>query len=296
MSSSASKVNERATQIFSHLAQITPSLKDKVCIVTGAGSIYGIGRSAAISLAKRGPRAIYVTDLTLDNLDGLVKVIQSTFPGVDCIARAVDAASTDAVRGIIDEAMSTYGRLDVFFANAGIATASRLQDEDAESFMNVMRVNTLSCFLAIKYAGAAMLKTGSGNKEMTGGSIICTASVAGLRSGAGSPEYSASKAAVINLCQTSAYQFAGTNIRVNAVCPGLIETGMTKTTFDYARERGTSHKIGQLNPTKRYGIASEIAHVVAFLASDEASYLNGQAIAVDGGLSASLPVVPGKFH
>lgn len=77
---------------------------------------------------------------------------------------------------------------------------------------------------------------------------------------------------------------------------GLIETGMTKGTFDYARQKGSAHKIGQLNPTKRYGVASEIAHVVAFMASDEASYLNGQAIAVDGGLSASHPIVPGRFH
>ncbi|KAG1448185.1 hypothetical protein G6F55_010761 [Rhizopus delemar] len=120
--------------------------------------------------------------------------------------------------------------------------------------------------------------------------------VAGLRSGAGSPEYSASKAAIINLCQTGAYQYAGTNVRVNAMCPGLIETNMTKPTFDYAKQRGTHHKIGQLNPTKRYGIASEIGNVVAFLASDEASYVNGQAIAVDGGLSASHPIVPGKSY
>jgi NAD(P)-dependent dehydrogenase (short-subunit alcohol dehydrogenase family) len=101
---------------------------------------------------------------------------------------------------------------------------------------------------------------------------------------------------VINLCQTSAYQYGGTNVRFNALCPGLIETGMTTTTFDSARKRGTSHKIGQLNPQKRYGLPSEIANVVAFIASDEASYMNGQAIAVDGGLSASHPIVPGRFH
>ena len=77
---------------------------------------------------------------------------------------------------------------------------------------------------------------------------------------------------------------------------GLIETGMTKSTFDYARQKGSAHKIGQLNPTRRYGVAAEIANVVAFLASEEASYVNGQAIAVDGGLSASHPVVPGRFH
>ncbi|KAI9472350.1 MAG: hypothetical protein EXX96DRAFT_352997 [Benjaminiella poitrasii] len=290
----ASAAADRVAQIVQHLGNVTPSLEGKVCIVTGAGSLYGIGRASAIDLAKRKPKAIFVTDLTLANLPELAKTIQEQY-GVTCIARAVDAASAEAVQSIINEALTQFGRLDVFFANAGIATGDRIQDETAESFMKVMRVNALSAFLAIKYAAEAMLKT-SEEKPESGGSIICTASVAGLRSGAGSPEYSASKAAVVNLCQTSSFQFAGTNIRVNAICPGLIETGMTKATFDYARQRGSAHKIGQLNPTRRYGIASEIAHVVAFLASDEASYMNGQAIAIDGGLSASHPVVPGKFH
>ena len=104
--------------------------------------------------------------------------------------------------------------------------------------------------------------------------------------------YSASKAGVINLVQTSANQFAGTGIRVNAICPGLIETGMTKVIFDKARSRGTEDKIGQLNPLRRYGAPDEIAHAALFLASDDASYVNGQSLAVDGGLSTSLPIVP----
>jgi NAD(P)-dependent dehydrogenase (short-subunit alcohol dehydrogenase family) len=122
------------------------------------------------------------------------------------------------------------------------------------------------------------------------GSIICTASVAGLRSGAGPAPYSASKAGVISLVQTSANFLTGTGVRVNAICPGLIETGMTKPIFDYARARGSEDRIGQLNPLKRYGQPDEIAHMALFLASDDASYVNGQAIAVDGGLSSSLPV------
>mmetsp|Transcript_53499 Transcript_53499/g.125822 ORF Transcript_53499/g.125822 Transcript_53499/m.125822 type:complete len:135 (+) Transcript_53499:28-432(+) len=127
------------------------------------------------------------------------------------------------------------------------------------------------------------------------GSIICTASVAGVRSGAGTTPYSASKAAVINMVQTSANQLAGTGIRVNAVCPGLVETGMTKMVFEMARERGTAGKIGQINPTKRAGTDYEIAATMLFLASDDASYVNGQAICVDGGLSSSHPVKLGKF-
>ncbi|KAI8144408.1 hypothetical protein BJV82DRAFT_667616 [Fennellomyces sp. T-0311] len=293
---SQNTANDRVGQIAAHLAAVGPSLKDKVCIVTGAGSLYGIGRATVYALARRGPKVIYATDLGIDNLEELAKDVEAKYPGVQVIPRAVNAARTQDVTGIIDDAINKFGRLDVFFANAGIATGTMLQAEDEESFMQMMRVNALSAFLACRYAGPAMQITGKGGKEFSGGSIICTASVAGIRSGAGSPEYSASKAAVINLCQTSSFQYAGTNVRVNAMCPGLIETGMTKGTFDYARAKGSAHKIGQLNPTRRYGVAAEIANVVAFLASDEASYVNGQAVAVDGGLSASHPVVPGRFH
>ncbi len=123
------------------------------------------------------------------------------------------------------------------------------------------------------------------------GSIICTASVAGLRSGAGCLPYSASKAGVISLVQTAANQLSGTGVRINAICPGLIETGMTRPIFDQARARGSERKIGQLNPLRRAGAPEEIAQTALFLASDAASYVNGQAIAVDGGLSSSHPIV-----
>lgn len=151
-----------------------------------------------------------------------------------------------------------------------------------------------SPFLAIKYASEAMELT-SPSKPYAGGSIICTASVAGLRSNAGSTAYSASKAAVISLAQTTAYQLTGTGIRVNAICPGLIETGMTQAVFDMARARGTERKIGQLNPLQRAAVADEVARVALFLGSDESSYVNGQAWAVCGGLSAGHPWVPGKL-
>jgi NAD(P)-dependent dehydrogenase (short-subunit alcohol dehydrogenase family) len=147
--------------------------------------------------------------------------------------------------------------------------------------------------LAAKHAAPAMRKTSEGKKS-SGGSIIATASVAGLRSNAGSTVYSASKAAVVSMARTMAFEMAGTGIRVNALCPGLIETGMTAPVFEMARARGTQKRIGQLNPLKRGGHADEIARVALFLASDEASYVNGQAWAIDGGLSAGHPYVPSK--
>ena len=137
----------------------------------------------------------------------------------------------------------------------------------------------------------------SDGKKYSSGSIIATASVAGLRSNAGSSDYSASKSGVISLAQTLSWQLSGTGIRVNAICPGIIETGMTAPMFEAARARGTDKKIGQLNPLKRAAHADEVARVALFLGSDESSYVNGQAWAVDGGLSAGHPVVfvPGKL-
>ena len=157
-----------------------------------------------------------------------------------------------------------------------------------------MLTSNYSVFLATKYAAKAMMKT-SKDKSYPGGSIIATASVAGLRSNAGPTDYSASKAAVVSIMQTAAYQLAGTGIRCNALCPGVIETGMTKGMYDMARKRGTEKKIGQLNPLRRGAVADEVARVALFLSSDEASYVNGQAWAVCGGLSAGHPFVPGKL-
>lgn len=126
--------------------------------------------------------------------------------------------------------------------------------------MFVIRGTLLSVFLCAKYAAKAMLVT-SDVKSHPQGSIICTASVAGLRSNAGATDYSAAKAGVISLCQTMSYQLTGTGVRVNAICPGLIETGMTSIMYDMAREKGTEKKIGQINPSRRGGVADEVARV-----------------------------------
>lgn len=291
-----SDAQSRLKLVTSHLgAAPSTSLTNKVCIITGSNSVIGIGAATARLFCARGAKAVYVCDYDASNLDDLKSNLKKEYPQTDVIVQEYDAADEEALQRSIKHAIDTYGRLDIFFANAGIATANVLQNTDAEDFMNTMRVNALSVFLAIKHASEAMQVT-STHKEVGGGSIIATASVAGIRSGAGSSDYSASKAAVINLVQTSAWQLSGSGIRVNAICPGLIETGMVKLVFDAARQRGTTAKIGQLNPTKRYGIAAEIAQAALFLSSDEASYVNGVALPVDGGLSASLPVVPGKIH
>ncbi|KAB5586179.1 hypothetical protein GE09DRAFT_1166662 [Coniochaeta sp. 2T2.1] len=272
-----------------------PRVKDKVIIVTGANSALGIGRASAHQFASHGARAVYICDFDDSNLETHRREITALYPGVEVHVRKFDAADEKAVKAVVDDVVAKYGRLDVFFANAGIVGPHKvLSDVTNEEFMEVLRVNTLSTFLAVKHASAAMLLT-SPSKPSSGGSIILTASVAGLRSNAGSTPYSASKAAVVSLAQTSAFQLAGTNVRVNALCPGLIETGMTAVVFEAARQRGTEKKIGQLNPLKRGGVADEIARVALFLGSDDSSYVNGQAWAVDGGLSAGHPYVQGKM-
>jgi NAD(P)-dependent dehydrogenase (short-subunit alcohol dehydrogenase family) len=120
----------------------------------------------------------------------------------------------------------------------------------------------------------------------TNGYLIVVVSVVSI-----AIDYSGSKAAAINIVQTAASELYGRNIRVNALCPGLVETGMTAPVFDNARARGTTGKIGQLNPLRRPGYSNEIASAALFLASDDSSYVNGQALPIDGGLSASLPIV-----
>lgn len=270
-------------------------MKDKVIIITGTDSPLGIGRGSAHQFAHNGARALYLCDTSDRHLPTHVRELQSLYPSVDVYARRLDAGDEAAVKAVVDECLSTYGRLDVFFANAGVSGTNRhFGQVGGEEFMQTLRTNVLSVFVAIKYAAAAMMETGGG-KGFPCGSIIATSSVAGLRSNAGSTDYSASKAAVRSLVQTTAYQLTGTGVRVNAIMPGLIETGMTAPLFTMAKARGTEGKVGQLNPLRRSAVADEVARVALFLGSDEASYVHGQGWAVDGGLSAGHPVVPGKL-
>ncbi|KZZ87717.1 NAD(P)-binding domain protein [Ascosphaera apis ARSEF 7405] len=274
---------------------VGPRAKDKVVIITGCNSPIGIGRATAHQFAHNGAKAVFLCDFASTYLDVHKREIQSLYPDVDVHIRTFDAADEPSVKAVVDDALEKYGRLDVFFANAGIVGQIALfNDIDGDDFMETMRVNVKSAFLATKYGAPAMMQT-SESKPYSGGSIMLTASVAGLRSNAGSTDYSASKAAVISLAQTVSFQLTGTGIRVNAICPGVIETGMTAGMYETARARGTEKKIGQLNPTRRGAVADEVARVALFLGSDEASYVNGQAWAVCGGLSAGHPFVPGRL-
>jgi len=256
-------------------------LAGKVAIVTGAGS--GIGRATAQLFAAHGAKVI-AADLT-----GGEAETAAANPDAITPLRA-DAGSEADVAMLVEQALQRFGDLHVFYANAGISGGAKgIFDQTVEDWQEILRVNLIGPFLAIKHAGQAIAKTGHG------GSIICTASVAGLRSGAGGPAYTASKAGVINLVRIGAQQLTGSNVRCNCICPGIIETGMTKFIYDTARERGVEDKIGQLNPLQRGGVPNEIAEAALFLASDRSSYVNGHALVVDGGLTSSHPYTRQKF-
>jgi NAD(P)-dependent dehydrogenase (short-subunit alcohol dehydrogenase family) len=252
-------------------------LAGKSVVITGAGS--GIGRAAAQLFAKEGGSLIIVD--RSESIHETAKLVSDAGGTVQAVT--ADAGSESDVKAFIDKAVSAYGKLDAIWANAGVSGGLvPLLEQTVEQWQEILRINLIGPFLAIKHSMPHMIKQGHG-------SIICTASVAGLKSGASGHPYASSKAGVISLVQTTAYSLSGTGVRINAVCPGLIETGMTKPVFDRAKQRGTEDKIGQLNPLKRAGQPHELAAMGLFLASDEASYVNGQAIPVDGGLTASMP-------
>jgi NAD(P)-dependent dehydrogenase (short-subunit alcohol dehydrogenase family) len=253
-------------------------LSGRVAIVTGAAG--GIGAACARLMAERG--ASVVLGDVRPEVEGVAAGLRGA--GARAEAWTGDAATEAGAAALVARAVAAFGRLDIVHANAGVSgpLAPRL-DTSAAEFAEILRINLIGPWLL---ARAALPHLGPG------AAILATASVAGLRAGAGGIPYSASKAGVISLVQTLAQALAGRGIRVNAVAPGLIETPMTAPLYAEARSKGREGAIGQLNPLRRGGQAIEVAEAVAWLASDAASYVNGQVLVVDGGLSSSHPFTP----
>ena len=252
-------------------------LKGKVAIITGAAS--GIGKATAVLFAKEGAR-LALADIDTAGLKATANQIAET--NGTAITRKTDVSNEKEVQALLDRVLKAYSKIDIICNIAGVAgDLAGLDQQDKKVWQRVYDVNVMGAVYTTKHVCRHM----QGRKS---GAIVNVSSVAGIRSGAGGNAYSASKAALINFTQTAACDLGGYNIRVNAVCPGLIETGMTKSIFDYARKSGKAHKLGSRCELRRYGRPEEVAHVILFLASDEASYVTGQALPVDGGNTASL--------
>ncbi|MBI4764561.1 MAG: SDR family oxidoreductase [Deltaproteobacteria bacterium] len=252
-------------------------LEGKVAIITGAAN--GIGRATAVLFAAEGAKLV-LADVNEEGLKETLDRVKQE--GGEALGQPTDVSVEAEVKALIDLALKTYSQIDILCNNAGIGgDLAKLETENEETWKRVFGVNVLGAVFGSKHVAAPMMarKTGA---------IVNTSSVAGIRGGAGGNAYSASKAALINFTKTSACDLGGFGVRVNAVCPGLIETGMTKRVFDYARSTGKIEKMGYRCELRRYGRPEEVAAAILFLASDDAGYITGQALPVDGGNTASL--------
>ena len=253
-------------------------MSGRVAIVTGAAR--GIGRSTVLRLAGEIDR-FALFDLSGGRLEELRRELEAQ--GMQVLAFAQDLTDTDLLRTNIREVHARFGRLDVLVNCAGIFQTKDFLEITREDWERMLSVNLSSVFYAIQAVAPYMMRQKSGN-------IINIASVAGRQGRNGSPHYAATKAAVINLTQSAALTFAPYGIRVNCLCPGIIWTDMwVQIDEEETRKRGTERgnyvrsRLPEI-PLGRAGSADEVAQVIRFLVSDEASYVTGQAINVCGGM------------
>ena len=245
-------------------------LQGKVAIVTGAGT--GIGRAISFLFAREGAK-VAVTDIDVGAAEATVAEIAET--GVSALAIEADVTEAAGVENMMRATVAAYGHLDVLINNAGVGTDGDVVELTEEQWQRILDVNLKGVFLCCKYAIPAMKKSG-------GGSIVNIASTAAFVGGSVSCVYPASKAGVVALSKSTALRYAHNNIRVNCVCPGHVDTALTYTLKDPEVKAALIRKY----PLGRLGAPEEIANAVLFIASDEASFITGTELIVDGGYTA----------
>ena len=243
-------------------------LEGKVCLITGAGQ--GIGEATALKFAREGA-VVIACDLKQEQVDAVAQACRAA--GAQAEGQVMDVTNRAQVDAVVAQVMAAHGRIDVLVNNAGITQDARLQKMTLEQFDRVIDVNLRGVFHCAQAVAGHMTEQGSGV-------ILNASSVVGLYGNFGQTNYAAAKFGVIGFTKTWARELSPKGVRVNAVAPGFIKTPMIATVPDKVLD-----ELAQKVPLKRLGQAEEIANAYAFLASDEASYITGAVIEVDGGLT-----------
>ncbi|MGE4324091.1 MAG: SDR family oxidoreductase [Sphingobium sp.] len=247
-------------------------LRDKVAIVTGGTS--GIGRASAELFAQEGAKVV-IAARRRDMGEAAVTAI--TEAGGEALFIETDVAREEDCRLLVERTIERFGRIDIGFNNAGILhNGVKITDDTEEAWDRILAVNVKGVFFCMKHQIAAMLKTG-------GGAVVNTSSIGGLVGGPGQGAYQASKHAVVGMTKVAALEFAKRGVRVNAVCPAVTRSEMADA---WLSTPDAMDRLRAMHPIGRIAEADEVARAVLFLASDEASFVTGQALAVDGGFVA----------
>jgi 3-oxoacyl-[acyl-carrier protein] reductase len=243
-------------------------LPEKVAIVTGAAQ--GIGAAIASRFAAEGA-GLSLVDVDQTGVEATSARLAAT--GTDCLASRADVASGEEVKAVVDRTIERFGRIDILVNNAGIARDGLLIRMSEQDWDTVLAVNLKGVFLCTKAVARVMMKQRSG-------AIVNVSSVVGLRGNAGQINYAASKAGVVGATKSAAKELGSRGIRVNAVAPGFIQTAMTEALNEKAQSA-----LLQAIPAGRFGGVDDVASAVLFLASDQASYVTGEVLRIDGGLA-----------